>query len=99
MAKVSRDEERETPIMMEIIVDAYDPEEQAMGSTTTCRTQYNFRSQQPASVSNASSLKEDITVETVDMAPEGEYEQEGVLCIPPRKGISHIETIKSYHDF
>lgn len=31
MAKVSRDEEREERITMEIVVDAYGPEEQAMG--------------------------------------------------------------------
>ena len=31
MAKVERDEEREERITMEIVVDAYEPEEQAMG--------------------------------------------------------------------
>jgi len=31
MAKVERDEERKERITMEIVVDAYGPEEQAMG--------------------------------------------------------------------
>lgn len=31
MAKVEQDAEREERIMMEIVVDAYGPEEQAMG--------------------------------------------------------------------
>ena len=31
MARVTRDEEREERIMMEVVVDAYGPEERAMG--------------------------------------------------------------------
>jgi hypothetical protein len=38
MKRRSRDEEREQRITMEIIVDAYTPEEQAMAGTTRSRT-------------------------------------------------------------
>jgi hypothetical protein len=38
MKRPPRDEEREQRITMEIVVDAYTPEEQAIGCTTPSRT-------------------------------------------------------------
>jgi hypothetical protein len=38
MKRPSHDEEREQRITMEIVVDAYTPEEQAMAGTTPWRT-------------------------------------------------------------
>jgi hypothetical protein len=77
MGKVERDAEREERIIMEIVVDAYGPEEQAMGwyyylqdimqfpFTATCISKRRI-----------SPLKEGATVEVVVMAPEDECEQE-----------------------
>lgn len=77
MTNVNRDEEREERIMMEIVVDAYEPEEQAMGwyyylqdtlqfpFTAVCVNQRRI-----------SPVKEGETVEVVGMAPEDECEQE-----------------------
>jgi Calcium binding len=77
MAKMKRDEEREDRIIMEIIVDAYGPEEQAMGwyyylqdtmqfpFTATCIQKRRI-----------SPIKEGATVEVKDMAPEEECERE-----------------------
>ena len=76
MSKTPRDAEREERIVMEIVVDAYGPEEQAMGwyyylqdtmqfpFTATCIRKRRI-----------SPLKEGATVEVVGMAPE-ECEQE-----------------------
>jgi hypothetical protein len=44
MTRRSKDEEREERIHMEIIVDAYNPEEQAMGCIRISPTPCNFRS-------------------------------------------------------
>lgn len=77
MPKRSKDEEREERIVMEIVVDAYDEEEQAMGwyyylqdtmqfpFTATCIDKRRI-----------SPLKEGATVEVTDMAPEDECERE-----------------------
>jgi hypothetical protein len=77
MAKVERDAEREERITMEIVVDAYGPEEQAMGwyyylqdtmqfpFTATCITKRRI-----------SPVKEGETVEVVSMASEDECERE-----------------------
>ncbi len=77
MGKVERDAEREERIIMEIVVDAYSPEEQVMGwyyylqdimqfpFTATCISKRRI-----------SPLKEGATVEVVGMAPEDECEQE-----------------------
>ena len=77
MAEPARDEAREERIMMEIVVDAYGPEEQAMGwyyylqdtmqfpFTATCTTKQR-----------SSPLKEGAIVKVVGMAPENECERE-----------------------
>jgi hypothetical protein len=77
MAKAERDAEREERITMEIVVDAYGPEEQAMGwyyylqdtmqfpFTATCITKRRI-----------SPVKERETVEVVSMASEDECERE-----------------------
>jgi Calcium binding len=77
MAKNKQDEAREERITMEIVVDAYDAQEQAMGwycylqdimqfpFTATCISKRRI-----------SPLKEGVTVEVVGMAPEDECEQE-----------------------
>ncbi len=77
MPKFERDPNREERITMEVVVDAYGPEEQAMGwyyylqdnlqcpFTTTCITKRRI-----------SPLKEGATVEVVGMPPEDECEQE-----------------------
>lgn len=44
MTRRAKDEEREERIHMEIIVDAYSPEEQAMGWYTYLSTPCNFHS-------------------------------------------------------
>ena len=77
MAQVERDEEREKRITMEIVVDAYDAEEQAMGWYYYLQDTMQF----PFTAicinkGRSSPLKEGATVEVVGMAPEGECEQE-----------------------
>lgn len=77
MAKVSRDEEREERITMEIVVDAYEPEEQAMGWYYYLQDTMQFPfTAVCASTRRISPLKEGATVEVVGMAPEDECEQE-----------------------
>jgi hypothetical protein len=82
MAEIARDEVREERILMEIIVDAYGPEEQAMGwyyylddalhfpFTAKCIAQ---RSISPLEVGDE--------VEVVGMAPEAECEHEMFVTI------------------
>ncbi|AFY84992.1 calcium-binding protein [Oscillatoria acuminata] len=77
MPKVEQNKEREERIMTEIVVDAYGPEEQAMGwyyylaetmqfpFTATC-----------ISKRRSSPLKEGTTVEVVDIAPADDCERE-----------------------
>ncbi|NJN22466.1 MAG: calcium-binding protein [Leptolyngbya sp. RL_3_1] len=77
MARVEEDAEREERISMEIVVDAYGPEEQAMGwyYYLEDRMQCPF----PAlciTKRRSSPLKEGVTVQVVGMAPEEECEQE-----------------------
>jgi Calcium binding len=83
MKRRSRDEEREQRITMEIVVDAYTPEEQAMGwyysledrlhfpFVATCITQ---RSISPLQVGDE--------VDVVGMAPEEECQHEMFVLIP-----------------
>lgn len=77
MAKAKRDEAREERITMEIVVDAYGPEEQAMGwyyyLQDTMQFPFTVRC---ISKRRISPLKEGATVEVVDMAPESECEHE-----------------------
>ncbi|MEQ8963173.1 MAG: calcium-binding protein [Coleofasciculus sp. C2-GNP5-27] len=77
MAKMKRDAEREERITMEIVVDAYSPEEQAMG--WYYYLQYTMQFPFTAvciSKRRISPVKEEATVEVVGMTPEEECEQE-----------------------
>lgn len=77
MAKPSRDEEREERITMEIVVDVYGPEEQAMGWYYYLQDTMQFPfTAVCVSKRRISPLKEGKTVEVVGMAPEDECEQE-----------------------
>ena len=42
MTNHPKDQEREERIVMEIVVDAYDPEERAMAGTTICKGSFSF---------------------------------------------------------
>ncbi len=77
MAKVERDEEREERITMEIVVDAYGPEEQAMGWYYYLQDTMQFPfTAACVSKRRISPVKEGATLEVVGMAPEDECEQE-----------------------
>ena len=77
MAKLERDEEREERITMEIVVDAYGPEEQAMGWYYYLQDIMQFPFTAVCVLKRRiSPLKEGATVEVVGMAPEEECEQE-----------------------
>ena len=77
MAKVSRDEEREGRITMEIVVDAYGPEEQAMGWYYYLQDTMQFPfTAVCVSKRRISPLKEGATVKVVGMAPEDECDRE-----------------------
>jgi hypothetical protein len=77
VAKVERNEEREERIIMEIVVDAYDPEERAMGWYYYLQETMQFPFTATCiSKRRISPLKEGATVEVVDMAPADECEQE-----------------------
>lgn len=77
MAKVERDAEREERITMEIVVDAYGPEEQAMGWYYYLQDTMQFPFTAVCiSKRRISPVKEGATVEVVGMAPEDECEQE-----------------------
>lgn len=77
MPKVERDEDREERITMEAIVDAYGPEEQAMGwyYYLADKMQFPFTAT-CISKRRSSPLAEGVTVEVVRMAPEDECERE-----------------------
>jgi hypothetical protein len=77
MAKVERDEEREERITMEIVVDAYGPEEQAMGWYYYLQDTMQFPFTAVCiSKRRISPLKEGVTVQVVGMAPEDECDRE-----------------------
>ncbi|MDA0674190.1 MAG: calcium-binding protein [Cyanobacteria bacterium] len=77
MAQVDKDAEREHRISMEIVVDAYGPEEQAMGwyYYLEDRMQCPF-SAVCVTKRRISPLKEGATVQVIGMAPEEECEKE-----------------------
>lgn len=76
MAKDEREEEREERITMEIVVDAYGPEEQAMGWYYLQDTmQFPFTAT-CISKRRSSPVKEGATVEVVGMASEDECDRE-----------------------
>ncbi len=77
MAKVERDAEREERITMEIVVDAYGAEEQAMGWYYYLQDTMQFPFTATCiSKRRSSPVKEGETVEVVGMAPEDECERE-----------------------
>ncbi len=83
MAKAERDEEREERISMEIVVDAYGPEEQAMGWYYYLEDQLQFPFRARCIAERASSpLQISDEVEVVDMAPADECEHEMFVTIP-----------------
>ncbi|MBD2847455.1 calcium-binding protein [Paenibacillus sp. IB182496] len=70
----AKDEAREEKIMMEIIVDAYDGEEQAMGWYNYLGEQLQFPfSARCKHVEAKSPLQEGEEVVVLDMSPESEY--------------------------
>lgn len=77
MVKAERDADREERIIMEIVVDAYGPEEQAMGWYYYLQDTLQFPfTAVCVGKRRISPLKEGTTVEVVGMAPEDECEQE-----------------------
>lgn len=77
MPKGKPDEEREERIVMEIVVDAYGAEEQAMGWYYYLQDTMQFPFTATCiSKRRISPLKEGATVEVVGMAPEDECDRE-----------------------
>jgi hypothetical protein len=78
----SRDEEREQRITMEIVVDAYTPEEQAMGWYSSLEDRLHFPFTAACTAERAiSPLRVGDEVEVVGMAPEAECQHELYLLI------------------
>lgn len=77
MPKAKHDPEREERITLEIVVDAYDPEERAMGWYYHLQDTLQFPFTATCiSKRRISPLKEGATVEVVDIAPAEECERE-----------------------
>ncbi len=77
MAKMARDETREERITMEAVVDAYGPEEQAMGWYYYLEGKLNVPfSARCIAERRVSPLKVGETVQVTGMAPEEECEHE-----------------------
>ncbi len=77
MANHPKDQEREERIVMEIVVDAYDPEERAMGWYYYLQGQLQFPFLTHCVARRAiSPLRIGDEVEVVDMAPEEECKHE-----------------------
>ena len=75
MTRFAKDEERERRIIYEIVVDAYGPEEQAMGWYAYLEDRLPFPFQARCSAERAiSPLRSGEKVEIVDMAPAEECE-------------------------
>jgi hypothetical protein len=82
MKRRSRDEEREQRITMEIVVDAYTPEEQAMGWYYSLEDRLHFPFVARCTAERAiSPLRVGEEVEVVGMAPEEECEHEMFVLI------------------
>ena len=83
MPKTKRDETREERIRMEIIVDAYGSEEQAMGWYYYLEEKLNFPFLAKCIVERATSpLRKDDEVQVVGLAPEGECLHEMYVAMP-----------------
>lgn len=82
MARPTKDEEREERIAMEIIVDAYDAEEQAMGWHTYLSDTLHFPFSARSIARRAiSPLEPDDETEVVGIAPAEECEHEMFVFI------------------
>ena len=83
MPERPRDDEREERIRMEIVVDAYGPEEQAIGWYTYLDDALQFPFLARCVAERATSpLRVGDEVEVVGMAPEDECEHEMVVLMP-----------------
>jgi hypothetical protein len=82
MKQPPRDEEREKRITMEIVVDAYTPEEQAMGWYYSLEDQLHFPfAARCIAERSISPLRVGDEVDAVGMAPEEECEHEMFVLI------------------
>ena len=87
MANHPKDQEREERIVMEIVVDAYDPEERAMGWYYYLQGQLQFPFLTHCVARRAiSPLRIGDEVEVVDMAPEEECKHEMFVLMPWERG-------------
>ena len=83
MPERTRDEQREERILMEIVVDAYGPEDQAMGWYYYLEEQLQFPFLAHCIAERAiSPLRVGDEVEVADMAPEDECEHEMFVLMP-----------------
>ena len=83
MKRRSRDEEREQRITMEIVVDAYTPEEQAMGWYYSLEDRLHFAFVARCNTERSiSPLRVGDEVDVVGMAPEAECQHEMFVLIP-----------------
>jgi hypothetical protein len=90
MKRRSRDEEREQRITMEIVVDAYTPEEQAMGWYYSLEDRLTFPFVASCTAERAvSPLRVGDEVEVVGMAPDEECQHEMFVLIGwERRGLA-----------
>ena len=90
MKRRSRDEEREQRIAMEIVVDAYTPEEQAMGWYYSLEDRLHFPfAARCITQRSISPLRVGDEVEVVGMAPEEECDHEMFVLIRwERRGLA-----------
>ena len=87
MKRPRRDAEREQRISMEIVVDAYGPEEQAMGWYSHLEDQLRFPFLATCSAKRAiSPLQVGDEVEVVGMAPDEECQHEMFVLIRWERG-------------
>ena len=83
MNRASRQEEREQRITMEIVVDAYTPEEQAMGWYYSLEDRLHFPFVARCIAERSiSPLRVGDKVDVVAMAPEAECQHEMFVLIP-----------------
>jgi hypothetical protein len=76
MTRIAKDPDREERISMEIVVDAYEPEEQALGWYYYLKDKMNFPFKATCIAKKRSSpLKEGVNVKVVDMPPEEDCEE------------------------
>jgi Calcium binding len=83
MPKAKRDEQREERIQQEIVVDAYGPEEQAMGWYCYLENELHFPFRAKCIAQRAiSPLRKGQELEVVGLAPEEECEHEMFVTMP-----------------